>query len=336
MNCNNWKTNDVPRPNIKSLLMRSLGVLFPLAMVLPLSAGIAATDSYPEKPIRLVIPFTPGGASDTSARVITKKMGESMKANFVVENRPGAGGNIAAEIVAKANPDGYTLFWGSGASLTVNPAMGMKLSYNPSTDFAPIGLAVSSCNVLAVRKEFPVSSVRELIALAKARPGQLTYGSSGIGSGQHLCGELFKILTGTDIVHVPYKGSSGLVSSLVGGETDLTFMSVVGMQTVTGRVKALAVSCAQRDPALPDVPSIAEEGVEGYDAPSWYGLLAPARTPVSIIMQLNQELGAALADRNVIQLLERQGLFPRASSPQEFTDRLRTDYARWKRVFSDK
>ena len=302
-----------------------------------LCCGFAAAQEYPAKPIRLLVGFTPGGAADTSARVITRRMAEPMKATFVIENRPGAGGNIAAQIVATAQPDGYTLFWGSVGPLSVSPAMGIKLPYDPFADFAPVSLAVSSCNVLVARAAFPASSVGELVALAKAKPGHLNYASQGIGSTGYLAGELLKTMTGTEIVHVGYKGGAEVVTSLLGGEVELAFVSVTGIRGISGgRVKPLAVTCAKRDPGLPAVPTFEEAGVKSYDASFWYGLLAPSRTPASIVTQLNRALHAAIGDPAIAQPLEAQGLVAAPSTPAGFRDVIRADYRKWRQVFAGK
>ncbi len=313
--------------------------LCPFACMLLILLALPATaaDSYPNRPIRLLVGFTPGGAADVSARIITRKMAEALGANIVVENRPGAGGNIAAEIVAKANPDGYTLFWGSVGPLTVSPALGVKLAYDPLTDFAPIGLAVHSCNILAARPNFPANSVAEVIALAKARPGQLNYSTQGIASTAHLAGELLKALTGVDIVQVAYKGGSEGVTALLGGEVELGFLSVAGIRAIgPSRIKALGVTCARGDPALTSVPTIAESAGISYDATFWYGLLAPARTPAAVIAMLNRHLAAALADAATAQQLQTQGLLAAPSSAENFRTTIRDDYAKWKKVFSAK
>lgn len=292
-----------------------------------------SAETYPARPIRLLVGFTPGGAADVSARVITRKMAETLGQNVVAENRPGAGGNIAAEIVATANPDGYTLYWSSVGPLTVSPAMGVTLPFNPLTDFAPIGKGVNSCNFLTGRPALPASTVAELVALAKARPGKLNYGTQGIASTGHLAGELLKSLAGIDIVQVSYKGGAEQLTALLGGEIELAFLSGPGTRAIApGRVKILAVTCRKRDPGLKDVPTFAEAGIAGYDATFWYGLLAPARTPAAVIEKLNRAMKAALADAAVIQQLETQGLVPAPSSPDEFKAIIAGDYAKWKRV----
>lgn len=291
--------------------------------------------SYPQKPVRLLVGFTPGGAADGSARALTRKMGEAMRTTFVIENRPGAGGNIAAETVARATPDGYTLFWGSVGPLSVSAALGVKLPYDVFRDFAPVGLAVTSCNILAGRPALKADNAGDVIALARARPGQINYASQGLGSTGNLAGELLRSLTGIDIVHVPYKGGSEVVTALLGGEVELAFVSVTALKAVgVSRMKALAVTCARRDPGVPNVPTFAESGVQGYDASFWYGLLAPSRVPAAIVMLLNRELRAALADKSIAQMLELQGLIAAPSSPQEFTATIRNDYEKWRRTFA--
>ena len=301
-----------------------------------LLASFGAAAQYPERPIRLVVGFSPGGAADVSARLITKRMAENMPATFVIDNRPGAGGNVAAQTVATANPDGYTLFWGSVGPLTVSPAMGVKLPYDPIAAFTPVSLAVKSCNVLVARPDFPANSIGDLITLARTKPGEFNYGSQGIGSTGHLAGELLKGLTRTDIVHIGYKGGAQVVTSLLGGEISLAFVSVTGLRSLGARAKALAITCDRRDPGLPAVPTFAESGIKDYDATFWYGLLAPARTPSPVISRLNAALRSAVSDPAVAQPLERQGLTVAPTSPGEFGDIIRADHDKWMKVFGGK
>ena len=310
---------------------------FPLALTLLalLAKGVCAAETYPTHPIRLLVGFTPGGAADVSARVITRKMAEGLGVNIVVENRPGAGGNIAAEIVATANPNGYTLYWSSVGPLTVSPALGIKLPYNPLTDFAPVSMGVQSCNVLSVRPNFPASTVAEFIALAKSKPAQLNYASQGIASTGHLSGELLKSLTGIDIVHVAYKGGSEALSALLGGEVEMGWLSGPSLRSLgPGRIKTIAITCARRDTALKDIPTFAESGIPNFEATFWYGLLAPAKTPPAVVSRLNRAMGAALRDPTVIQQVEAQGQIPAPTTPEGFAKTIRDDLAKWKRVFS--
>jgi len=297
-------------------------------------ALVQAAESYPSRPIRFVVGFTPGGAADSSARAAARRMAESMKATIVVDNRPGAGGNIAADIVAKASPDGYTLFWVNLGPVAISPAMGTKLPYDPVKDFAAIGKAVDACNVLVARPALGVKTAGELLAIARSRPGKLNYASQGVGSTGHLAGELLTNLSATNIVHVPYKGGSEAITGLLAGEVDLGFVSVTATRSVGARAVPLGVTCSNRDPGLPDVPTLAEAGVKGYDATFWYGLLAPARTPEPIIARLNQELRAAMSDPNVAKPLVAQGLVAAPSSPREFQETIRTDLEKWKRVLA--
>lgn len=298
-----------------------------------LLAPFDASAQYPARPIRLLVGFTPGGAADVSARIITKRMAEYLTTNFVVENRPGAGGNVAAQIVASANPDGHTLFWASVGPLTVSPALGVKLPYDPIGGFSPVGLAVNSCNVLVARSSFPVSTIGELIALARAKPGQLNYGSQGIGSTGHLAGELFKTMTGTDIMHVAYKGGAVVVTSVLSGEVALAFVSVTGMRSLGAQAKGLAITCGRRDSSIPNVPTFAESGVRDYEATFWYGLLAPARTPSALVSRLNAALSAALSDSLIAQQLATQGLTVAPTSPTGFGEIIRTDSQKWMKIF---
>jgi tripartite-type tricarboxylate transporter receptor subunit TctC len=308
---------------------------FALCALATLTTGALAADEYPTKPIRLAVGFAPGGSSDTSARAIARRMGDSLRVNFVVENRAGAGGNIAADTVAKAAPDGYTLFWGGVGPLTISPAMGTKLAYDPVKDFAPIGIAVTFCNVMVATPALPAQTVPELLALARAKPGALNYASPGNGSAGHLGGELLRKLAKIDIVHVPYKGGSEMVTSLIGGEVQLAFVTVTTIKSFGGtRVKAIAVTSLKRDPTLPNVPSFAEAGVPGYDATFWYGLLAPARTPPTLVTRLNREMVAALADAEVNKPLEAQGLNAAASTPEAFAKLIRSDLDKWRGVFA--
>jgi len=294
-----------------------------------------AADDYPTKPIRLAVGFAPGGSSDTSARAIARRMGESLRVNFVIENRAGAGGNIAADTVAKAAPDGYTLFWGSVGPLTISPAMGTKLTYDPVKDFSPIGIAVTFCNVLVATPSLPAQTVPELLALARAKPGQLNYASPGNGSAGHLGGELLRKLAKIDIVHVPYKGGGEMVTNLIGGEVQLAFVTVTTIKSFGGtRIKSIAVTSLKRDPTLPNVPSFAEAGVTGYDATFWYGLLAPARTSPALVARLNREMVAALADAEVNKPLEAQGLNAAPSTPEAFAKLIRSDLDKWQGVFA--
>jgi tripartite-type tricarboxylate transporter receptor subunit TctC len=310
-------------------------VLVSTLVSLVMAQAAHCAETWPVRPIRLLVGFTPGGAADVSARVITRKMAESLGVNIVVENRPGAGGNIAAEIVATANPNGYTLYWSSVGPLTVSPALGIKLPYDPLKDFAPISMGVQSCNVLSVRPQFPANTLADVIALAKAKPRQLKYSTQGIASTGHLSGELLRSLTGIDIVQVPYKGGAEGVSALLSGEVELGFLSGPSIRAIgPGRIKTIAITCARRDTTMKEIPTFAEAGVPNFEATFWYGLLAPARTPAAVIWRLNREMISALADPTVIQQLETQGQIPAPTSPEAFAKTIRDELAKWKKVFA--
>lgn len=318
--------------NTSTCLRRLLIVAIGLLSLSTAHAG----ETYPQqKPIRLLVGFTPGGAADTAARVITRKMSESIGTGFVIENRPGAGGNVAAEIVARSAPDGHALFWGSVGPLSVSAALGVKLSYDVFRDFAPVALAVTSCNILVARPAFKADTLGDVLSQAKAAPGQLNYATQGLGSTGYLAGELLQTMAKVQLTQVPYKGGAEVATSILGGEVELAFLSVTALKSAgAGRIKALAVTCAQRDPGVPNVPTFAEAGVPGYDASFWYGLLAPAGTPTAIITKLNQSLRGALADKSISQPLAALGLIAAPSSPQDFAALIRRDFEKWKRTFA--
>ena len=299
------------------------------------ACGTASAQDYPNRPIRMLIGFAPGGSSDVSGRAVARRMSESLNTAVVIENRAGAGGNIAADITAKANPDGYTLFWSGVGPVMVSPALGVKLSYDPFKDLVPIGRGVVFCNVLIANPQLPANNVKELIALARAKPGSLNYATPGIGSAGHLGGELLKSLTKTDIVHVSFKGGGEMITNLLGGQVQLAFVTITTARSFGGgRVKLLAVTSDKRDPAMPDIPTFAEAGVPGYDATFMYGLLAPARTPPAILTRLNKELRAALTDAEVSKQLSAQGLVPAPTSGEEYGRIMRIEHAKWFKVLA--
>ncbi|HYC48117.1 MAG TPA: tripartite tricarboxylate transporter substrate binding protein [Burkholderiales bacterium] len=299
-----------------------------------LSAPAVAQD-YPSRPIRMLIGFNPGGSSDVSGRAVARKMSEALNTPIVIENRSGAGGNIAADITAKANPDGYTLFWSGVGPLMVSPALGVKLSYDPFKDFVPVGRGVVFCNVLIANQQLPANNVKELIALARAKPGSLNYATPGIGSAGHLGGELLKSLSKTDIVHIAFKGGGEMITNLIGGQVQLAFVTITTARSFGGsRVKVLAVTSAKRDPAMPEIPTMAEGGVPGYDATFMYGLVTAARTPPAIVARLNKELRAALGDAEVNKHLGPAGLVPAPTSGEEYGRIIRAEYAKWYKVLA--
>src|SRR4051812_3889861 len=308
-------------------------IAFSLIALVTLHVSALAQDAYPSKPIRIISVFAPGGGNDVLCRLVAQQLTERLKQQVIVENRVGANGIVGTEVVARAAPDGYT-FTLIPSGHTVNASMYKKLPFDSIKDFTPITLVGSGPLVLAVHPSLPAKNVKELIALAKARPGQLTYVSSGIGASGHLAGALFDSLTGTQMVHVPYKGMSLAVSDLMGGQVSMTFgtsLSVIP-QVRTGRLRALATTGEQRSPALPDLPTVAESGVPGYEASLWYGFVGPARMPPDIVQKLNTEIAAALAQPDVREKLASQGVDAKSTTPEEFSRIMVADVARWAAV----
>jgi tripartite-type tricarboxylate transporter receptor subunit TctC len=311
---------------------------FVLAIFTPLLCALALASFaqiYPAKPIRLVVGFSAGGSADISARIFAKRMGELLKTSLVVENRGGAGGSYATQIAADSNADGYTLLWGNVGPLTVNPALGMKLGYNVETDFAPVGLAMTFANALIVRSDFPANSLAAIMALAKEKPGQLNYAMQGVGSAGNLAGELWRALTGIRINAVGYKGAGEIVTSLIGGDVQLAFTSTTAARSMaSARIRPIAVTGAKRDPALPNVPTFAEQGVANYDATFWYALLTQAKVPAAVVARLNREMQTVLSEPDIVSSLEAQGLIAAPSSPQVLRETIRADFAKWKSVLA--
>jgi tripartite-type tricarboxylate transporter receptor subunit TctC len=300
------------------------------------AASVFAQD-YPSRPISMVIGFAPGGGTDTASRIIAKKLGENLGQSVVVENKPGAGGNIATDYVAKAAPDGYTILLGSVGSLTVAPHIVKKLPYDPRRDLAPITMAVVFPNVLVVHPSVPAQNLAEFVKLAQAKPGTVTYGSSGIGGAGHLAGELFRIVAKAEIVHVPYKGGGPAVADLLGGQISAVFATPAsgGAHVKAGKLRALAVTGAKRTPFLPDVPTIAESGYPGYEATNWYAYVAPAKTPKEILGRLNRELVSVLSSSDVRAQLENHGLEPMPGTSEELAKYIEREYATWGRVVKE-
>jgi len=298
------------------------------------ACGLAA-DNYPAKPIRLLVGFVAGGSADGSARVVAARMGQILGTNFVVENRGGAAGVVAAQVVARAPADGYTLLWSSPGALTISQILEKNLPYDTQTAFAPIGLALTYCNALVSRPDFAASSVPQLLALAKEKPGYISYGTQGVGSAGHLSAEMLTRMTGVKLTHVPYKGGPEIITALLGNEVQLAFMSSTTAQSMRSRLRVIAVTSLNRDPALADVPSMHEAGVKGYDASFWFGLLAPAGTPAVIVNRLNRALRETLSDSKVMQPVQSQGLNPQPSTPQEYAARISADYTKWKSVLAE-
>jgi tripartite-type tricarboxylate transporter receptor subunit TctC len=300
-----------------------------ILLLAAMAAGTAA--EYPSRPVTLVVAFTPGGASDVLARILGRKLEQILGQPFVIDNRPGAGGNVAAEAVAHAAPDGYTLLAGNNAILATNAALYKKINFDPEADFAPIGLIGSQANILVVNPTLPVKSLAELIALAKANPGKLNFASSGHGLAAHLAGELFKAEAKIDIVHVPYKGAAPALQDVIAGHVQMMFAtaSSVVSHIQDGKVRPLAVATLKRTAVLPDVPTIDELGIKNFDATTWHGLVAPARTPKDIVATLNQALVATLDDPGVKKSLGDLGVDIIGGSPEDFAAYIKSEIPKW-------
>jgi len=297
----------------------------------------AQAPAYPTKPVRIVVPFPAGGATDILARAVAQKLTETWGQAFVVDNRPGAGGNIGSELVAKAAPDGYTLEMGTVGTHAINASLYAKMPYDHVKDFAPIILVAGVPNVLVVNPAVPVNSVQELIAYAKANPGKLNFASSGNGTSIHLSGELFKVMAGVQMTHIPYKGSAPALADLLGGQVQLMFDNLPPSlpQIKGGKLRALGVTSAARAPALPDTPTIAESGLPGFDASSWFGLLAPAGTPPAIIAKLNTEIAKWLATPEAKEKLVAIGANIAGGTPEDFARHVQAETAKWAKVVKE-
>jgi tripartite-type tricarboxylate transporter receptor subunit TctC len=289
---------------------------------------------YPDRPVRMLVGFAPGGGADTAARPVAQRLSEVLGQQFVVDNRPGAGGNIATEIAARATPDGYSLLVGTIAALAINPSIYEKLAFDPIRDFSPITNMASSINVLVVHPSVAAKTVKELVALLRAKPGSLNYGSSGVGSAGHLSGVLLEHMTRTDITHVPYKGGAPAMGALLGGEVQMVFATAATAipQIKAGKVRGLAVTTATRAGMLPDLPTIAEAALPGYEANNWYGLLAPAKTPKAIIDRLNAETVKILGSQSVREIYFTQGLEPTPTTPEAFGAYIKSEIAKWSKL----
>ena len=310
---------------------------FTLAVAASVAAGgfaalpASAQANYPAKPITIVVPFAAGGTTDILARVIGEALKSERAQPGVIDNRAGAGGNIGGAPAAKAAPDGYTLFMGTVGTHAINQSLYKKMPFDPLKDFAPLTRVAMVPNLLVAHPTRPYKSVQELIAYAKANPGRVTFGSSGNGSSIHLSGELFNSMAKVDMIHVPYKGSAPAVSDLIGGQIDIMFdnMPSAIQHVRSGRLKAIAVTTARRSPELPNVPTIAEAGVPGYEATSWFGMFAPAATPAPIVARLNTALVKVLGDAQVKKKLAEQGAEPHAEKPEQLAEFIRKETAKW-------
>src|SRR5215471_926145 len=308
--------------------MRVLSVV--IFAFLAFAAPVLAAD-YPSRPVVLVVAFTPGGPSDVLARIVGKKMEQVLGQPFIIENRPGAGGNIAAEGVARAAPDGYTLLMGNNSILATNESLYKHINYSPEKDFIPITLIGTQANILIVNPEVPAHSLKELIALAKAQPGKINFASSGYGAAAHLAGELFRSEAKINIVHVPYKGAAPALQDVIGGHDQMMFAtaaSVIG-HIEGGRVRALAVTTLKRTKILPDLPTMDEVGLKGFDASTWHGLVAPAGTPPQVIAVLHDAAVKALNDASVQASLGKLGVDIVGDTPQEFAAYIKSEIPKW-------
>ena len=306
-----------------------------VAAVLALAS--ASAGAFPEKPVRFVIGFTPGGPSDILARAVGQKLAERWGQQVVIENRPGAGGNLAAEAVAKSAPDGYTWLLGNNSILATNQSLYKKLPYDPVKDFAPVALVAVQPNILVVHPEVKATSVMELVALAKQSPGKLNYASSGAGAAAHLAGELFKTMAGVDIVHVPYKGAQPALTDLIAGQVQLMFATSASVipYMKAGRLRALAVTTAQRSPSVPELPTVSEAGLSGFEATTWHGVVVPMATPAPLVQRLNQDLNLVLEEKELKERLAGLGAEVLTGTPRDFADYIAREIPKWTKVVKD-
>jgi len=298
-------------------------------------AGAAHAQSFPDRSVRIVVPFPPGGAVDILGRMVGQQLGEKWKQPVVIDNRPGGGTVLGASLVAKSPPDGYTILLTVTAH-TVNATLMEKLPFDPVKDFAPITMAASGLTILVINPALPVSSVSQLIAHAKANPGKLNFGSPGNGTAMHLSGEMFKYAAGINALHVPYKGTQPLLTALLAGEVDYTFDTGIAMEFIkAGRLKALAVTTPKRTALVPDLPTLAEAGLPGFVAQSWYGFLAPAGTPPELVAQLSRDINATLQGPAARETLARILMEPQGTTPAAFEQYLKDDIVKWRQVIKD-
>src|SRR6185312_11862320 len=312
----------------RAYALRLLVAACVLSPLMPMRGALAA---YPDHPVTLVVAFTPGGPSDVLARIVGKKMEEILGTPFVIENKPGAGGNIAGEYVAHARPDGYTLLMGNNSILATNESLYKELKYKPQQDFAPITLIGSQANILVVNPKVPAHSLKELIALCKANPGKINFASSGYGAAAHLAGELFKADARVNIVHVPYKGAAPALQDVIAGHDQMMFAtsaSVIGY-IKSGTLRALAVTTLKRTAILPDLPTMDEAGLKGFEASTWHGLVAPAKTPPEIVAKLSHATIDALHDAGVQKSLTNLGVDVSADTPDEFRAYIKSEIPKW-------
>jgi tripartite-type tricarboxylate transporter receptor subunit TctC len=315
-------------------ISRALALFIAIATLATPFAFAQSAAHYPAKPMRLVVPFPAGGTTDILARAVAQKLSKAWGQQVIVDNRPGAGGNIGSDLVAKATPDGYTLLMGTVGTHAINPSLYKNMPYDHVKDFAPVILVAGVPNVLVVNPSLPVHSVPELIAYAKANPGKLNFASSGNGTSIHLSGELFKAMTGVEMTHVPYKGSAPALTDLIGGQVQLMFDNLPSSLPFikAGKLRALAVTSGARAAALPDLPTLAESGLPGFEASSWFGVLAPAGTPRDIVVKLNGAIAGWLASPEAKEKLLAQGAIAAGGTPEDFARHIGAETSKWAKV----
>lgn len=310
---------------------------FLTALILSIAAGGAAAQAYPAKPVRLLVPFAPGGTTDVLARLLGQRLSEGLGQQFVVENRPGAGGNIGTELAARAPADGYTLVMSFDGTMAINPSVYRKLPFDPQRDLAPVANVAQVPLLIVVHPALPAASIAEFVALAKANPARINYSSAGHGSTGHLTGELFSRRAGIQMVHVSYKGGGQAVQDLLGGQIQMlvTALPTVEGHLKAGKLRALGFTSVRRVPGAPDVPTLSESGYPGLEVLSWYGLLAPADTPQDVVRRLNAEVNAVLRTPDMRMRLAALGAEPTGGTPEQFAETIRADAARWAKVVAD-
>jgi tripartite-type tricarboxylate transporter receptor subunit TctC len=304
------------------------------ALVLALAPFAVGAQAYPDRPVHLIVPFPPAGGADILARTVMPRVAQALGKPIVIENRPGAGGNVGAEYVAKAAPDGYTLLYGTNGTHAINPALYRNLRFDAARDFAPVSRMTTIATLLIVNPRFPATSVEELIRYAKANPGKVNFASAGNGTTSHLAGELFRTMAGIDIVHVPYRGGALAVTDLIGGQVQMMIDVMPNAYPLTkdGRARGLAVATAARYPGAPELPTIAESGLPGFEASAWDGIFVPAGTPAPIVARLNAAIREALEDPQIVEALRARGAQPMPNSPEDFARHIADSAEKWARA----
>jgi len=308
-----------------------------LGLILSITSCVVSAQEYPTKPIRLIVPFAPGGPTDIMSRAISERITARLGQQLVVDNRAGAGGSIGSELAARSAPDGYTMLLGHIGTHAINTSLYSRIGYDPVKDFAPITMIATLPLGLFVNASVPAHSVKDLVALAKAKPGSLNFGSAGSGGPTHMAGEMLKSMGHIDIVHVPYKGNAASLTDLVAGRVQMMFSNLLtaGPHARAGKLRAIAISSGKRSPQAPELPTIAESGVPGYDLTPWYGVLFPAGTPRPIVMRLNQEIGGILTTPEMVERFRTQGIDLVTSTPEAFAALIKSEIPKWRKVVKD-